>query len=92
MIRWDLVIKVWPGQFTNAGGSIVRQGGNKCLKVRHVGMVNGHTVFDTHGVIMRMEPSPKNCKRNIVHVELEKEVELNPQRLSAGNIMSRVTH
>lgn len=70
-----LGIKVWPGQYAKAGSIIVRQRGKKFLKGTNVGMGNDHTVFATHAGIVRMERSPKNRKRNIVHVEPEEEIE-----------------
>ncbi|KAL7540200.1 hypothetical protein ACHAXR_012863 [Thalassiosira sp. AJA248-18] len=63
-----LGIKVWPGTKATPGGIIVRQRGKKFLKGENVGMGNDHTLFAIVAGVVRMERSPKNRKRNIVHI------------------------
>ncbi|KAL9183532.1 hypothetical protein ACHAXT_004388 [Thalassiosira profunda] len=63
-----LGIKVWPGTKAKAGNIIVRQRGKKFLVGENTGMGNDHTIFATAAGVVRMERSPKNRKRNIVHV------------------------
>ena len=68
-----LGIKVWPGTHAKGGSIIVRQRGKKFLKGENVGMGNDHTIFALVPGLVRMERSPKNRKRNIVHVVPEAE-------------------
>lgn len=63
-----LGIKVWPGTRAKAGGIIVRQRGKKFLKGENVGMGNDHTIFALIAGVVKMERSPKNRKRNFVHI------------------------
>lgn len=66
-----LGIKVWPGTMAKAGGIIVRQRGKKFLKGENVGMGNDHTIFALVAGRVSMTKSPKNRKRNVVHVQPE---------------------
>ncbi len=66
-----LGIKVWPGLLAKPGNIIVRQRGKKFLAGDNVGMGNDHTLYAKALGVVRMERSPKNRKRNIVHVVAE---------------------
>ena len=70
-----LGIKVWPGTMAKPGSIIVRQRGKKFLVGENVGMGNDHTIFALVGGRVRLERSPKNRKRNFVHVIPEEVVE-----------------
>mmetsp|Transcript_2439 Transcript_2439/g.5261 ORF Transcript_2439/g.5261 Transcript_2439/m.5261 type:complete len:143 (-) Transcript_2439:192-620(-) len=66
-----LGIKVWPGLMAKPGNIIVRQRGKKFLAGDNVGMGNDHTLYAKALGVVKMERSPKNRKRNIVHVVAE---------------------
>eukprot|EP00579_Thalassiosira_antarctica_P002011 CAMPEP_0201869884 /NCGR_PEP_ID=MMETSP0902-20130614/3230_1 /ASSEMBLY_ACC=CAM_ASM_000551 /TAXON_ID=420261 /ORGANISM="Thalassiosira antarctica, Strain CCMP982" /LENGTH=135 /DNA_ID=CAMNT_0048395445 /DNA_START=191 /DNA_END=598 /DNA_ORIENTATION=+ len=66
-----LGIKVWPGTMAKPGGIIVRQRGKKFLVGENVGMGNDHTIFALVAGRVSMSRSPKNRKRNFVHVTPE---------------------
>eukprot|EP00569_Conticribra_weissflogii_P004378 CAMPEP_0171345066 /NCGR_PEP_ID=MMETSP0878-20121228/20814_1 /TAXON_ID=67004 /ORGANISM="Thalassiosira weissflogii, Strain CCMP1336" /LENGTH=58 /DNA_ID=CAMNT_0011848401 /DNA_START=398 /DNA_END=574 /DNA_ORIENTATION=- len=53
------------------GNIIVRQRGKKFLAGDNVGMGNDHTLYAKALGVVKMERSPKNRKRNIVHVVAE---------------------
>lgn len=66
-----LGVKLFPGRFAKAGNIIVRQRGKKFVAGDNVGMGNDHTIFALVAGVVRMEKSPKNKKRNIVHILAE---------------------
>ena len=66
-----LGIKVWPGTMAKAGGIIVRQRGKKFLVGDNTAMGNDHTIWAKIPGRVMFTRSPKNRKRNIVHVIAE---------------------
>jgi len=63
-----LGIKVWPGQYAQAGNILVRQRGQLFRCGDHVGMGKDHTLFAKAPGIVRMTRLPTNKKRNVVHI------------------------